>query len=99
MARGKGEEALVASLATFDEEQFALLKIRAADAERLHDSFEEWRKDVDRVARELRAKGVSIREVPMTVMELEDFCQRNDCPLDGAARAAYAAEKAEGMRG
>ncbi|MEZ0325949.1 MAG: hypothetical protein ACAH95_08575 [Fimbriimonas sp.] len=95
MGQRKRHGGAVASIASFDAEQFALLKIRAADADRLHDTYEEWRKDVDRIEREMRAKGVEIQEVPMTVLELEDFCLRNDCPLDGAARAAYAVEKSK----
>ena len=87
----------VFSFASFDEYEFMLLKIRAADADKLHDTYADWRADLDRIKREAQAKGVEVQEIPMTVLELDDYCLLNDCPLDGKARAAFAAEKARAL--
>ena len=67
-----------------------LLKV-AADRATLPDTFVEFEQIAGGKFDRLRAQGVPLQKVLISVAELTAWCRANRCPVDGPGRAAFAA--------
>ena len=80
-------------VAWYDREQWKRLRQVAADPDRLEDSYDEWVAMAERVVRELEAEGMLIEKVSVDTEALVAWCNEHDRPIDGAARAEFAAQE------
>jgi hypothetical protein len=85
-------------LAWYSEEQWNLLKRRAADAHLLDETYEEWLEEMNRLERRLKQEGNAMVKCFVDIGELEQWCQKENVPLDGKARSQYAAEVARNKK-
>ena len=83
------------AVASFTREEWLKLREVADDREALHDSYEDWQKDVLTLRRRALNNGTSSIEISMTAAEIQGWCRENHLRLDGSARSRYAAEKAK----
>jgi hypothetical protein len=84
---------VVAGVAWFRPEQWHLLRSLAADADELEETFSEWEAIAEKAIRDLAGEGVRARKVDVDVHALQQWCLAQKRPLDGSARAAYAASR------
>jgi hypothetical protein len=84
----------VTVLAWYSEEQWKLLKRRAADAHLLDETYDEWLEEMNRLGRRLKREGKAIVKCFVDIVEIELWCQKKNVPLDAKARAQYVAEVA-----
>jgi hypothetical protein len=82
------------SVACFSAEDFELLKSIAADSDKLHDTYEEWQADVERISQIFSDAGLIVQKVQVKMIDLVPWCASRGIPLDAAARSRYAAELA-----
>ena len=78
--------------AWYTERQWARLHELADDSEALDDSYEDWLRTADATVAELRAKGVQVRKVPLTVEVAAEWCAKQSRPFNSAGRAAFVAD-------
>jgi hypothetical protein len=71
----------------------------SADAETLEASYHEWLLLASARLRDLQESGIDIRKVDVDVEELVEWCKQRERPVDGDARAEYAAERTEKLFG
>jgi hypothetical protein len=79
-------------VAWYAEPEWQTLRAVAADPETLEPTYDEWLKVFENGLRDLAAAGVVAERVEVRVAHLRAWCQAQRRPLDGAARAAFAAE-------
>jgi hypothetical protein len=82
---------IIAGIAWFRRDQWSLLRSLAADPDKLEQSHSEWIRHAEKAIKTLKKQGVSARKVDVEVNALQRWCAEQGRPLDGAARAAYAA--------
>ena len=82
------------ALAWFDANQWAALKRVALDADKLDDTYEEWRCNAENVERRLRQSGFDVIRASINVDALVAWCRSRNKPIDGTSRSEYAAELA-----
>lgn len=68
-----------------------LLRV-SVDRDRLELTWADWKRNADEMLRNLRARGLAVRVVPLDVTKLVAWCWRHGRVVDGEARAAYVAE-------
>jgi hypothetical protein len=68
------------------------MRALSADADSMAKTYDEWLAGVTKTMADLRQRGLVARRVDVEVGELAAWCQQQGRPLDGEARAAYAAE-------
>lgn len=90
------ESNLVVGVAWYRADQYSLLRALAADPDSMAETYDEWLARVNRTMDDLCRQGLIARKVDIDVQELAAWCHERGKPLDGAARAAYAAEKVPG---
>ncbi len=88
------EPQLVTILAWYTEEQWKLLKLRAADAHLLDETYDEWLEEMNRLLRRLKQEGNATVKCFVDIAEVELWCQKKNLPLDAKARSRYVAELA-----
>jgi len=84
---------MVTGVAWYRAEQWARLLEVAVDRSSLERTHDEWQAMASRGLADLARTGVSARKVEVDVDELVDWCRSEGRPVDGAARAAFAAWK------
>ena len=80
------------AIAWYSRDQWETLKSVAADPDNLDDSYETWVRALQRTRRQLRAQGIEPERVEVKVHDLVEWCREAGRPVDGGARAEYAAE-------
>lgn len=80
-------------VAWYDREQWQRLRQLVADPERLEESYEEWLGVAERAVRDLEAAGMLIERVPIDAKALIAWCRQQGRPIDGSARAEFAAHE------
>ena len=86
--RAKTISGTLLGISSFSESEFELLKQTALDKDNLDDTFANYRANVENVKAKLLAAGArSVIEVPLTVAEVEAYCQQTGKPNIGATRA------------
>lgn len=81
------------ALAWFSRSEWQQLRKIADDADDLEETYEEWREQADRTLNGLLESGVLVEEFSIRVGELADWCKQQGRPVDGSARADFAALK------
>jgi hypothetical protein len=84
---------MIVGIAWYRPDQYALLRALAVDSDSMAETHEERQADVARTMDDLRQRGVTTRKVDVDIRELAAWCEEQGRVLDGAARAAYAAQK------
>jgi hypothetical protein len=79
------------AVAWYDPVQYERLREVASDPENLDDSFDDWHRGATRVLAELESKGTRVEKVPVDIEALVRWCREQARPVDGPARAEYAA--------
>ncbi|WP_018262243.1 hypothetical protein [Methylobacterium sp. WSM2598] len=79
-------------------EDYARLRALMQDADRLPTSHEAWRVSAEQVEGEVTRSGVAVVRVVVEPDEFAAWCNERGLRADGAARARFANEKAEGLR-
>lgn len=87
----QNEEVLVA--AWYREDQWDLLLNAAVDKEALGETYQDWEVNFNQLLRKLRDSGHKVSSIEVDVKELIEWCKQKNLPLNGAARAQYAALK------
>ncbi len=82
----------VVGIAWYDPTQWAKLKQVAADAEKMDATQEAWQRGFERTERELAARGLTVRRVPIDVDALVAWCGAQNKPVNGEARAEYTSQ-------
>ena len=80
-------------VAWYDREQWQRLREVAADPEVLEESYDEWVAMAEKAVRELEVSGMIIERVPVNATDLIAWCSEQDRPIDGSARAEFAAHQ------
>jgi hypothetical protein len=83
-----------AAIAWYREDQWERLREISADRDQLDDTYAEWVVKAKKVMEQLAAQGMSIEKVEIDLEDLQRWCARQGIPVNGQARASYAAEKA-----
>ena len=83
---------IVSGIAWYDKTQYQLLQVKAADADELHDSYEDWRHDANQAIAAQRQAGVSVKKVAIKVDEVIQWCEAQGRPFDISARSHYVSE-------
>lgn len=87
------------AISCFSEEEFKLLKATAEDRDALDDTYEDWRKNVERFKKFMRESGMETMDVELTVAEIKAYCLEHGLENNGATRARLVSEKANAMLG
>ena len=83
----------VIAMAWYKPSQWERLEEIAPDIKQTWQSYEEWHMTATRHLSKLKMSGRPAEKVEIDVEDLLIWCQERDRPVDGAARAEYAAEK------
>lgn len=84
---------VVAGIAWFRSDQWQLLRSLASDPDVLEQTHAEWETFAENGMKDLAREGVVVRKVDVDVNDLRAWCIGQKRPLDGAARAEYAATR------
>lgn len=87
---------IVVGVAWFRCDEWPQLLSLAADSECLERTHDEWLATAEQTFERLKATGVELIKVDVSVSELLEWCQKNNRPQDAAARATFAGEKLQG---
>jgi hypothetical protein len=80
-------------VAWYDRDQWQYLRDVAADPEVLEQSYDEWVAMAETAIRELEASGMIIERVSVNTTDLVAWCREQNRPIDGSARAEFAARQ------
>lgn len=89
----------VIAIASFSREDWEKLKQIAEDQDELHDTYEEWQKDVLELQRTIMGAGRFSLRISVTAEELQQWCKDNGLPLNGGSRSQYAQLRATQIYG
>ncbi len=84
---------MVSFIAWYRREQWAYLKQVSVDSAKLEDDFDDWESNAENAIQKFIAQGMQIRKVDVEVNQFVKWCKRKKIPINGAARAQYAAKK------
>lgn len=84
---------VVAGIAWFRSDQWQLLRSLASDPDILEQTHAEWESLAKKAIQDLAGEGVLARKVDVDVNDLRVWCIEQGRPMDGSARAAYAAAR------
>ena len=93
--RGSSKEYVetASGVAWYDRDQWQHLRQVAADPEVLEESYDDWVAMAEKAIRELEASGMIIERVPVDTTDLVAWCSEQNRPIDGSARAEFAARQ------
>lgn len=83
---------VVTGCAWYRAEQWERLREISVDRDGLGESYEEWVANAEESLRQMRQVGIWAEKMEVDVEELLAWCRAQGREVDGAARAAYAAE-------
>jgi hypothetical protein len=90
-----GEKGAIVGFAWYRKETFDRCKELFADADSLHDTFEEWEADVKKREKMMLGQGVRVVRAYIDPDLFPVWCaDRGFVRIDGKARSAFAAEAA-----
>lgn len=84
-------------IAWYTSEQFARLKVVAADADSMDDTYEDWLINATTNLQKFQEEGFDIVKVPFDVDEWVAWCKKNEKPLTGASRSQFTSMKASSV--
>jgi hypothetical protein len=85
---------LSAAIAWYRADQWDRLREISADRDQLDETYAEWVVKAQGVLDHLAGEGLSIDKVEIDLDDLQRWCAERGIPINGQARASYAAEKA-----
>ena len=88
----KSKQSTLIGYAWYKRNQWAILKAVVSDPENIEESYEDWLPNAEKSFAELKQSGENIRKVEVDIDELVSWCRAKGMPINGAARAQYAAE-------
>ena len=80
-------------IAWFRKEQWSRLLSVSTDRDNLEKTFDEWSRAAEKQLTAMKAAGKEIEKIDVDVEELINWCEKKNVPIDGKARARFAAEK------
>jgi hypothetical protein len=83
----------ILGFAWYSREQWNRLLEVSSDRDQLEDTYEEWKSTAEKRFDELARPDFPIQKVDIDVEELLSWCSSQDRPVDGEARAQFAAMK------
>jgi len=89
-----GSEELMLAAAWYRREEWERLRAVAADPEDLEDTYDKWLRNAQRLMVQMGGKGIRLVKVDVGADELCAWCRQQSVPVDSAARAGFASEKA-----
>lgn len=93
LMEGEDQQArLVTGCAWYRAEQWARLREVSVDREDLEETYADWVAAAEESLRKMRQVGIYAEKIEVDVEELLAWCRALGREVDGAARAAYAAE-------
>ena len=95
--KSTGPELGVVAFAWYLPEQYALLRQCALDGPGLCPSFAEWEAQAESKFADMKAHGIPVVQIRIDVDELVAWCGKKGRPVDAAARAEFAAQRANGQ--
>lgn len=79
------------AIAWFNSQQWHKLKAIAEDADALDESYESWLAGVKKLEKQLHEQGQHAHRIMLETDALQRWCLARKRPLNGEARADYAA--------
>ncbi len=86
------------ALSWFEPEQWQELRATVDDLADLHDSYENWLADAERLVNRCSKQGQRVAKVRYEIAEWAAWCERHNLRKDGKARSQYAGELAKRLR-
>jgi hypothetical protein len=83
---------VVTGCAWYRAEQWEWLREISVDRDELGETYEEWVVNAEESLQKMRQAGIWAEKIEVDVEELLAWCRAQGREVDGAARAAYAAE-------
>lgn len=83
---------VVLCFAWYDESQWELLCTLVPDRGELDETYDQWQQSANRAIRMIESNGYKVRRVAVDVSALAAWCRDHDRPINGEARAEYAAQ-------
>ena len=93
MANRQSDSEYRIAYAWYRREQWALLRGASVDSDCLEEFYDDWLPFAEKSFKQRKADGLDIHKVDVDVEELIEWCREKNLPLDGAARASFAATK------
>jgi len=84
---------MVVGVAWYSRDEWPRVRAIAADPETLEASYDDWLKVFTEGKAALRQAGIVAEDVPVLAGDLQAWCAAEGRPIDGDARAGYAAEQ------
>jgi hypothetical protein len=83
----------VVGVAWLTPDEWAKLRDIAPDADQFQPTFDDWRAVLEKSLADLRAKGLRLQRVPISVAALQAWCEIRGRRPDADARAEYTASE------
>jgi hypothetical protein len=80
------------AVAWYSPAEWQRLREIAADPDALEPTYGEWVVAAETAERDLAAEGLVLERVEISIDELQAWCREHHRPIDGSARAEFAAE-------
>ncbi|MDO1449116.1 hypothetical protein Q0590_26080 [Rhodocytophaga aerolata] len=81
------------NLAYYEKKDWARFLEMIDDKGAMHEKWEDWYKEYQKVKKRLKEEGFAVREVKIDIDELYRYCQTRKIALDGKARSQFAQTK------
>jgi hypothetical protein len=81
---------MVVAFCWYQPEEWEKLKQSAADAEKLDDTYKEWKKNANDMIRFVRTAGRNVQKINIKIEALEAWCKTEGRENNSAARSHYA---------
>jgi hypothetical protein len=89
----KDQPNMIAGIAWYRRDEYALLRALASDTESMAATYEDWLVGATKLLADLQEQGLTARRVDVEVRELVAWCEREGRALNGAARSEFATQK------
>ncbi|UFS69497.1 hypothetical protein LPW11_16545 [Geomonas sp. RF6] len=91
--KGQQKARMVHGVAWYSPDQWERLLEISDDRDVLEKTYAEWERFAMRAMKDLTRQGLSLKKVPVDLDLLLAWCQRQNVPIDGAARSLFVAAK------
>ena len=82
---------VLTGIAFYTREEWHILKQVVSDPDVLDDTYEDWQQGLGNLIETFAKEGVDFRKVDINVSELVRWCTEQGIPINGKARAQFAA--------
>lgn len=80
-------------IAWYKQDQWQLLLDVSVDRDDLEATYVKWEKAAKQALKQIRKRGLDVVRVDVKIVELLDWCQSENVPVNAQARSQYAAYK------